>query len=134
VFIRNWIPKPYDREKCVIELYRIRNLNLWVPKNVFFSNEINMYREILASEWQNMSTWDSMISEILVRKWTIPTERSPHVGEVSSNFSAQSNESPRPYSRFSRPEPLLFLPSSSSLVLTRLSGPCSRPTTSKKIW
>jgi hypothetical protein len=28
----------------------------------------------------------------------------------------------RPYSRVSRPEPLLFLPSSSSLVLTRLSG------------
>jgi hypothetical protein len=40
----------------------------------------------------------------------------------------------RPYSRFSRPEPLLFLPSSSSIVLTRLSGPRSRPTTSQKIW
>jgi hypothetical protein len=31
-------------------------------------------------------------------------------------------------------EPLLFLPSSSSIVLTRLSGPRSRPTTSQKIW
>jgi hypothetical protein len=40
----------------------------------------------------------------------------------------------RPYSRFSRPEPQLFLPSSSSIVLTRLSGPRSRPTTSQKIW
>jgi hypothetical protein len=30
--------------------------------------------------------------------------------------------------------PLLFLPSSSSIVLTRLSGPRSRPTTSQKIW
>jgi hypothetical protein len=39
-----------------------------------------------------------------------------------------------PYSRFSRPEPLLFLPSSSSVVLMRLSGPLSRPTTSQKIW
>jgi hypothetical protein len=37
----------------------------------------------------------------------------------------------RPYSRFSRPEPLLFLPSSSSFVLTRLSGPHSRYTTEK---
>jgi hypothetical protein len=27
------------------------------------------------------------------------------------------------YSRVSRPEPLLFLPSRSSIVLTRLSGP-----------
>jgi hypothetical protein len=40
----------------------------------------------------------------------------------------------RQYSRFSRPEPLLFLPSSSSIVLTRLSRPGSRPTTSQKIW
>jgi hypothetical protein len=40
----------------------------------------------------------------------------------------------RPYSRISRPEPLLFLPSSSSVVLTRLGGPRSRPTTSQKIW
>jgi hypothetical protein len=34
-----------------------------------------------------------------------------------------------PYSRFYRQEPLLFLSSSSSIVLTRLSGPRSRPTT-----
>jgi hypothetical protein len=34
-----------------------------------------------------------------------------------------------PYSRLSRPKPLLFLPSSSSVVLMRLSGPGSRPTT-----
>jgi hypothetical protein len=40
----------------------------------------------------------------------------------------------RPYSRFSRPEQLLFLSSSSSIVLTRLSGPRSLPTTSQKIW
>jgi hypothetical protein len=36
------------------------------------------------------------------------------------------------YSRFSRPEPLLFLPNSSSVVLMLLSGPRSRPTTSQK--
>jgi hypothetical protein len=35
----------------------------------------------------------------------------------------QRDGSLRPYSRVSRPEPLLFLPSSSSVVLTRLSGP-----------
>jgi hypothetical protein len=34
----------------------------------------------------------------------------------------------------SRPELLLFLSSSSSIVLTRLSGHHSRPTTSQKIW
>jgi hypothetical protein len=36
----------------------------------------------------------------------------------------QNNEFP---SQFSRPEPLLFHSSSSSVVLTRLSGPFSRP-------
>jgi hypothetical protein len=46
----------------------------------------------------------------------------------------QRNGSLRPYSRLSGPEPLLFLPSSSSIVLTRLSGPCSRLTTAQKIW
>jgi hypothetical protein len=47
--------------------------------------------------------------------------------------SGQRNGSPWPYSRFSRPEPLIFLPSSSSIVLTRLSGPRSRPNTSHKV-
>jgi hypothetical protein len=40
----------------------------------------------------------------------------------------QCDVSLRPYSRLSRPEPLLFLSSSSSGILTRLSGPRSRPT------
>jgi hypothetical protein len=47
---------------------------------------------------------------------------------------SQRGRSPRPYSRISRPEQLLFLSSSSSVILTRLSGPCSRPTASHKIW
>jgi hypothetical protein len=41
----------------------------------------------------------------------------------------QRDKSLRLYSRLSRPELLLFLPSSSSVVLTRLSGPRSRPST-----
>jgi hypothetical protein len=75
-----------------------------------------------------------------VRERTIPTERPPLVGEVSANFCeyrvphGQRDGFPRPYSGFSRPEPLIFLPSSFSVVLTRLSGPSSRPTTSQKIW
>jgi hypothetical protein len=36
----------------------------------------------------------------------------------------QSNRSLRQYSRISRPEPLLFLPSSSSVLLTRPSKSC----------
>jgi hypothetical protein len=46
----------------------------------------------------------------------------------------QRNGSLWSYSRVSRPEQLLFLSSSSSIVLTRLSVPRSRPTTFHKIW
>jgi hypothetical protein len=47
---------------------------------------------------------------------------------------SQSDGSLRPYSRLSRQELLLFLPSSSQVLLTRLSGPRSRTTTTQKIW
>jgi hypothetical protein len=73
-----------------------------------------------------------------VRETTISTERQPFVDEVSTNFCRlrisrdQRGGYLLPYSRFSRPEPLSFLPSSSSIVLTRLSGPRSRHTTSQK--
>jgi hypothetical protein len=40
----------------------------------------------------------------------------------------------RLYSRFSRPKPLIFLPSSSSIEITRLSGSCSKPAAFQKIW
>jgi hypothetical protein len=69
---------------------------------------------------------------------TISIERPPLVGEISANFCGyrvprgQRHRSLRPYSRFSRPEPLLFLSNSFSTVLTRLSGPRSRPTTFQK--
>jgi hypothetical protein len=68
------------------------------------------------------------------------SERQPLIDEVSANFCGQRvshgqrNGSPRPYSRISRPEPLLSLPSRSSSVFTRLSGPHSRPATSQKMW
>jgi hypothetical protein len=79
-------------------------------------------------------------SLVWVRERTIPTERPPLVGEVNANFCGsrvprgQRDGSLRLYSRFSRPQPLLFLSSSSSVVLSKLSGPRSRPTTSQKIW
>jgi hypothetical protein len=66
----------------------------------------------------------------------MPTERLPLLGEDSAIFCGwrvprgQRDASLRPYSRISRPEPLLFLPSSSSVELTRLSGPRSRPSES----
>jgi hypothetical protein len=68
-------------------------------------------------------------SVALVCEQTVLTEKLPLVG---ANFCrlrvsrGQRNGSLRPHSRFSRLEPLLFLPSSSSIVPTRLSGPRSR--------
>jgi hypothetical protein len=89
-------------------------------------------------ELNSLSSKTNSVSR--VRERTITTERPPLVGEVSVNICGQTvprgqrDGSLRPYSQFPTPEPLLFLPSSSSIVLTRLSGPRSRPTTSQKIW
>jgi hypothetical protein len=76
----------------------------------------------------------------LVSERTIPAELPPLVIEVSSNFfglrmpHGQRDWSLVPYFRLSTLDPLLLLRSSSSIVLTRLSGLRSRPTTSQKIW
>jgi hypothetical protein len=61
------------------------------------------------------------------REKTIPTERPSLVSEVSSSVTNPL----RPYSQFYRPKPLRSLSSSSPIVLTRFSGPRSRPTTSQ---
>jgi hypothetical protein len=64
--------------------------------------------------------WTVKKSVALVHEWPIPTKRPPLVGEVSANFCVwrvshgQCKGSPRPVSR---PELLLFLASSSSIVL-----------------
>jgi hypothetical protein len=78
-------------------------------------------------------------SVALVRERTIPSERRLSAKllptfEDRGVLRDQRGGSPRPYSRISRLESLLFLPSSFSVVLTRLSGTRSRPTTSQKIW
>jgi hypothetical protein len=92
----------------------------------------NKTQPIAAPDWYNSVAW--------VRERTIPTGRPPLVGEVSAIFWAkrvprgQLDGSLRQHSRLSRPEPLFFLSSSSSIVLTRLSGPRFRPTTPQKIW
>jgi hypothetical protein len=79
-------------------------------------------------------------SRALARQRTMPTKRPPLVGEVSASFSGQRvsrgqrNESPRPLISVFKTGAATFLSSSSSVILTRLSGPRSRPTTSQKIW
>jgi hypothetical protein len=93
----------------------------------------------LVYEQNGTTPWDWLTnnSVALVRERTISTERLPLVDEVSANlcgYRVVAADPLRPYSRISRPEPLLFLWSSSSIILTRLSWPCSWPTTLHKIW
>jgi hypothetical protein len=66
-------------------------------------------------------TADNNNSVALDWERTIPTERPPLVGEVSVNFAdcGCRGGTVRPYSRLSRLKLLLYLPSSSSVVLTR---------------
>jgi hypothetical protein len=75
-----------------------------------------------------------------VNESTIPTERPLLVGKVSVNFvridGCRVVSVTDPYSRvlgFLYRSRYVFW-SSSSIVLTRLSGPRSRPTTSQKLW
>jgi hypothetical protein len=74
----------------------------------------------------------------LVRKRTIATQELPFVSEVNANFCGcrvMSATDPTAVNLgFLDPQPLSFYSSTSSVILTRLSGPHSRPTTSQKIW
>jgi hypothetical protein len=62
-------------------------------------------------------------SVALVRNITIPTGRPPLVGEVSVNFLRLEDVN----LGFLDPEPLVFLSSSSSVILMRLRGPVPGP-------
>jgi hypothetical protein len=83
--------------------------------------------------------WTELNSVTLVCKRTILTERLPLVDKLSANFCKQRVSrgqhygSSRPYSQISRLEPLLLLASSSSIVLRRLSGPCTGPIISQLV-
>jgi hypothetical protein len=88
------------------------------------------YKPVRTNNKQQRTPWSESASELYRQsdrcfsEKLMPTfaDRECHV--ASMTFL-------RPYSRFSKPEPLLFLSSSFSIVLTRLSGPCFRLTTSQ---
>ena len=80
-------------------------------------------------------------SVALVRGRTIPTERPPPVGEVSANFlrieGCHVFSVTVPHDRLIsvfQTGAATFYSSSSSIDLTRLSEPHSRPTNTQKIW
>jgi hypothetical protein len=121
----------------------IFNLLIQIPVlfswwNMIYTHQQHSLLYILSIVFEIYKTELNSVAWVCER--TILTERPPLVGKVSGNFCGQRvprgqrDGSLQPYSRLSRPEPLLFLPSSFSVVLTRLSGPRSRPTTSQIIW
>jgi hypothetical protein len=82
---------------------------------------------------------DNILQWLLVRKQITPAERPPRLENLVPDFTnrgccvdSPTDNCGRQF-RFSRSGPLL-LPSSSSIILTRLSVPHSRPNTSQKIW
>jgi hypothetical protein len=90
---------------------------------------------------------DEMSSHGRDHKWDISTERNPKGSDSTGDLRELYRPSDRRLStklvptftdtgvsRGQRNGSPLFPPSSSSVVLTRLSGPRSRPTTSQKIW
>jgi hypothetical protein len=92
-------------KKCYY-LYRKRNILNWIMWTICRVSDC----------WNTRYTYLPKLNSVaLVLERTIPTERPPLVGEVRANFCwqrsrSQGNGSPRPYSQFSRPEPLLLAP------------------------
>jgi hypothetical protein len=121
-----------------------QNRNKWLVSRVLFVRKIsqNQNHNSNATQPHALLILGGVENDKTKTPWTSPranyTDRATAVSEklvptfVHRWCHVVSYGSLRPYSRFSRPEPLL-LPSSSSVVLTRLSGPRSRPTT-QKIW
>jgi hypothetical protein len=81
---------------------------------------------------KNQTPWPESVSEIYRSSdRSLPAKLVPTIADRGCHVVSVTD----PYGRnLGFLEPLLFLPSSSSVVLTRLSGPRSRSTTSLKIW
>jgi hypothetical protein len=108
---------------------------------ICLAQQYNLIRDQLEDLYNNNNNNNNNNNSVaLVRERTIPTERPPLVGEVSANFCGQRvsrgqrGGSLTAVISISRPEPILFLPNSFSIVLTKLSGPRSRSTSSQDIW
>jgi hypothetical protein len=125
-------PKRRKRKNTVLQNEYAENA-VFICFVYFYFLPTASFRILRIESQQPKTPWPQSASELYrpsdrsLSAKLVPTfaDRGCHVVSVTDPL--------RPYSRFSRPEPLLFPPSSSSVVLTRLSGPRSRPTTCQKI-
>jgi hypothetical protein len=109
--------------------------------DVLFSNKQNTFKVVPGNSW--IRTFVTEVTKLQkpesASELYRPSDRNLPAKLVSTFFvdwgcHVVSTTDPYvPYSRLSRPEPLHFLWNSSSVVLTRLSGPCSRPITTQ-VW
>jgi hypothetical protein len=107
---------------CLAHIFCFRNIDYVL---------LSLVRVLVLSWELSVDTEQLELSSVAVVRNELcrPTDRPPLVGEVSGNLCGRgccvvsSTNSHGRYSRFSRPEPLLFHSSSSSVILTRLSGP-----------
>jgi hypothetical protein len=102
-FYDKMLPEYFSRKLDHI-FSQMRSLNVCcsfpLPSNITFNVGFNHIHKILSTQL-NKTPWPEFASEL--------------------------NGYLRPYSRFSRPDPLLFLPNISSVVLTRLMDPVPDP-------
>jgi hypothetical protein len=101
-----------------------RDISYFTSKRSLFRHETKLVTQSFIMK-KDTALKLTKLRGLRLRERTIPTERPPFVG-------GHHDGSLQPHSRFSIPNPLLFLSNSSSIVLKRLSGPRSRPTTSRK--
>jgi hypothetical protein len=94
---------------------------------------LSPHSSLLSPETTQLSAREKEVGDIFILSASsavLPVVSMKSTGEYRHN-AVQSAAS---HSWLSRLQLLLFLPSSSSIVLTRLRVPRSRPTTSHKIW
>jgi hypothetical protein len=102
---------------------------------LFVFNFLDRYETSIQSGKQNkQTTWPESASELYGPSDRCLSAKLVPYFLIEGCRVVSAADSLRSYSRFSRPDSLLFLSSSSSVVLTRLSGSHSRPTTFQKIW
>jgi hypothetical protein len=135
---QQWCVRLIVRDGVIEELIQVANCGIKLSRFILHAKcrmllKINILKFLLPAPWV-YDFQELKNSMVWVRERTISTERPPLVGKVIANLSGyrvprgQRDGSLRPYPRISRQEPLLFYQVAPQLLLTRLSGPRSRPT------
>jgi CBS-domain-containing membrane protein len=117
-----------QKKMCLIAKIDVAETRLTSsPKHLFMSMSVGLiWTKLNSVAWVRERTNRPSDRRLSVKLVLTFADRGSHMVNVTD-----------PYGRilgFSRQEPLLFLSSSSTVVLMRLSGPRFRPNTSQKIW